>query len=52
VEQVGTAKEELVCHKLAMEWKCFARAYCNISVETSCEEEVTFPNREISSRNW
>jgi len=52
VEQIGTGKEVLVCHKLAMECKCFASTYCIISVETSCEEEeVPFQTKEISSRN-
>ena len=43
-EQVGTGEEVLVCHKLAMECKCFASTYCNISVETSCEEEEVLLN--------
>jgi hypothetical protein len=54
VEQIGTGKEVLVCHKLAMECKCFVSTHCNISVETSCEEEeeeIPFQTREISSRN-
>ena len=52
-EQVGTGEEVSVCHKLAMECNCFASTYCNISVETSCEEEeeeVPFQTKEISSR--